>query len=325
MPVFKIQFRRDTEANWNVTNPILLKGEMGLVTDSYDQTICFKVGDGITPWADLAAVSGPPGPRGEDGVAGATGPAGPAGPQGEAGPQGIQGHPGSQTPISDSVTSPDSGIAASSKAVMTAYDKAVSANNAATAANTIANAAANTASMAVQRSGDTMTGTFSVDGGNIYAKKAGALAQGTYFFGNQINGGRYLNFDGSRYEFAVAPVHADGGVYEKNVRLAKITDIPAQQPSIGNGQSWQDVTSSRVAGTTYYNTTGKPIQLSIDRSSGGANANSHTLTIGGVAVSACSVSATQIYTNLNHIVPLGASYSLALTGSAHVLRWAELR
>jgi hypothetical protein len=31
--------------------------------------------------------------------------------------------------------------------------------------------------------------------------------------------------------------------------------------SVGYGQTWQDVTGSRTAGTTYYNTTGKPIQV----------------------------------------------------------------
>ena len=32
---------------------------------------------------------------------------------------------------------------------------------------------------------------------------------------------------------------------------------------IGNGQTWQDVKTSRTAGTVYYNTTGKPIMVSI--------------------------------------------------------------
>ena len=209
MPVFKIQFRRDTEANWNATNPILLKGEMGLVTDSCDQTICFKVGDGVTPWADLAAVSGPPGPRGEDGVAGASGPAGPAGPQGEAGPQGIQGLPGSQTPISDSVTSPDSGVAASSKAVMTAYDKAVSASDAATAAQTVASAA-------VQKSGDTMTGPLTIQSGLLTLKQGGQPLWGQINFGDQSAGARYLFYNGTEYQFGGAPLSASGDVYSNN-------------------------------------------------------------------------------------------------------------
>jgi hypothetical protein len=34
------------------------------------------------------------------------------------------------------------------------------------------------------------------------------------------------------------------------------------QNSFGQSQSWQDVSASRVLGTTYYNTTGKPIAIS---------------------------------------------------------------
>jgi hypothetical protein len=38
---------------------------------------------------------------------------------------------------------------------------------------------------------------------------------------------------------------------------------PATQPSLGVGQTWQDVTSSRVVSTTYTNSTGKPIMVTI--------------------------------------------------------------
>ena len=45
----KIQFRRDTAANWSVENPILSQGEMGLDTTN----VRFKLGDGSTTWNDL--------------------------------------------------------------------------------------------------------------------------------------------------------------------------------------------------------------------------------------------------------------------------------
>ena len=160
MPLFKIQHRRDTAANWNAANPKLLAGEIGLVTDSPAGYVSFKVGDGIKLWRDLLVASGPAGPVGPkgapgldgkqgpmgpagpvgaQGATGAQGPVGPAGasgldgkqgptgPTGPAGAQGPKGDPGSQPPISDSVISPDSGVCASSKAVKIAYDKAVAA------------------------------------------------------------------------------------------------------------------------------------------------------------------------------------------------------
>lgn len=42
--------RRDTAANWTANNPVLLDGELGIVTD---QPNSYKVGDGSTAWNDL--------------------------------------------------------------------------------------------------------------------------------------------------------------------------------------------------------------------------------------------------------------------------------
>jgi hypothetical protein len=46
----KIQFRRDTAANWQSVNPILSQGELGLDTTNNR----FKMGNGSTAWNDLA-------------------------------------------------------------------------------------------------------------------------------------------------------------------------------------------------------------------------------------------------------------------------------
>ena len=85
--------------------------------------------------------------------------------------------------------------------------------------------------------------------------------------------------------------------------------------SIGYGQTWQSVSSSRVSGTTYYNTTGKPIQVSIT-----PNSVLSTLTIGGVVVN--SNSGGGIYGSYNNIVPVGNAY-VCVFGA--VAQWAELR
>ena len=45
----RIQFRRDTAANWTAYNPILLEGELGFELDT-DQ---YKLGDGIHTWSAL--------------------------------------------------------------------------------------------------------------------------------------------------------------------------------------------------------------------------------------------------------------------------------
>jgi hypothetical protein len=128
MTFTRIQFRRDTAAAWAEINPVLLHGEIGLIVDSLGAEVAqFKVGDGVTPWNDLPVMSGPAGPPGLDGDKGEPGIQGEPGEQGlpgRDGEPGIQGEKGDTPPLSDSVTSPDSNVAASSKAVMLAYLKA---------------------------------------------------------------------------------------------------------------------------------------------------------------------------------------------------------
>ena len=46
----KIQLRNGTAAEWTAKNPVLLKGEMGIETDTHK----IKVGDGSTQWSELA-------------------------------------------------------------------------------------------------------------------------------------------------------------------------------------------------------------------------------------------------------------------------------
>jgi hypothetical protein len=93
--------------------------------------------------------------------------------------------------------------------------------------------------------------------------------------------------------------------------------------SIGYGQTWQDVTVSRAIGTTYYNTTGKPIFILVTGyvSTGAQNIN---FNINGSSVfnwnTAVGTNARgPIYT----LVPAGVSYSI--TGYNTLECWSELR
>lgn len=63
-----LQFRRGTSGEWQVQNPILAEGEMGVELD----TKRYKLGDGIRPWNSLVY----------------------GGPKGDAGPRGLKGEPG---------------------------------------------------------------------------------------------------------------------------------------------------------------------------------------------------------------------------------------
>lgn len=100
----------------------------------------------------------------------------------------------------------------------------------------------------------------------------------------------------------------------------------ASMSSLGYGQTWQDVSGSRVSGTTYYNTTGKPIMVIVTSSSSSSNGQSLTLTIAGVSVSNAyfALTTNQFVGNCTGIVPPGASYS-ATVASTTLGAWNELR
>ncbi len=93
------------------------------------------------------------------------------------------------------------------------------------------------------------------------------------------------------------------------------------QPALGDGQTWQNVSGSRVGGTSYQNTTGRPIQVAIRASeSSGVRLyqvsvdNSTFVTLGTFQAS----SETAFF-----IVPNNWYYRI--NGSCTVSVWAELR
>lgn len=87
----------------------------------------------------------------------------------------------------------------------------------------------------------------------------------------------------------------------------------AAMSSLGYGQTWQVVT--RTTGTTYYNTTGKPIALTIQNGTGNV---STAVTINGVTQAIYGVG------GCSGVIPVGASYSIVLSGGS-VANANELR
>ena len=85
----------------------------------------------------------------------------------------------------------------------------------------------------------------------------------------------------------------------------------AAMSSIGYGQTWQSLAGSRVSGTTYYNTTGKPITVYATCSAGSFTG----ITVGGVSIVGNSTFA------ITFLIPVGASYSYVAT----LNNWCELR
>lgn len=103
----------------------------------------------------------------------------------------------------------------------------------------------------------------------------------------------------------------------------------ASMGSLGYGQTWQDVTVSRTSGTTYYNTTGKPIQLVVIGLSGSAAQIDITATVNSTTVGVFrNAGVTGVNSRLATYVtvPVGGSYSMTIVGTGSSLfSWTELR
>lgn len=93
--------------------------------------------------------------------------------------------------------------------------------------------------------------------------------------------------------------------------------------ALGYGQTWQSVT--RNNGTTYYNTTGRPIVLTVTAVSVAAANNFPIITVGGVAAGYGSAVAATNNSTATAIIPPGAAYSWTIAGGSTSNIAVELR
>ena len=93
--------------------------------------------------------------------------------------------------------------------------------------------------------------------------------------------------------------------------------------SLGYGQIYTNV--SRSLSTTYYNTTGKPLFLSVSITNATIASDSLNLYINGVSVqNTLGYGASWTY-SLTAIIPSGSSYSVTDAQAGTIARWYELR
>lgn len=98
----------------------------------------------------------------------------------------------------------------------------------------------------------------------------------------------------------------------------------------GVGESNQDMTASRAAGTTYTNSTGQPIGVEVVIQSTAGGQIAMTPTINGVSQGQTTwqVSASGFQYQRYFVVPPGHTYSISTAGSSAtpaISRWNELR
>lgn len=90
---------------------------------------------------------------------------------------------------------------------------------------------------------------------------------------------------------------------------------------VGQGQTWQNVTASRTSGTTYTNSTGRPIQVNASIVVG--SNGSSLLQVNGVNVSSMNnqFGDRNLTTTMSAIVPNGSTYGVT---AGTVNFWSEL-
>ena len=96
---------------------------------------------------------------------------------------------------------------------------------------------------------------------------------------------------------------------------------------LGVGQTWQNVLSSRSLGTTYTNSTGKPIFVSI-YCAGQPNNCEWELIVDSVSLGhqgVVSVASAGMRATMSAIVPNGSTYRAVNISNATLTSWAELR
>ncbi|HAF8819411.1 TPA: hypothetical protein G5V04_005028 [Salmonella enterica] len=120
-------------------------------------------------------------------------------------------------------------------------------------------------------------------------------------------------------------VNSMGGSGSLVMPQAAVTTAIQTYPSLGKGQTLQDLRGSRSIDATYTNSTGFPIAVYV-RISGGYSANLYAhvngIEFGGGGSTASNTSIATTF----FIVPNGATYRVTATGASPALQmWSELR
>jgi len=99
----------------------------------------------------------------------------------------------------------------------------------------------------------------------------------------------------------------------------RVTDLEDSAPGVD--QTWQDVTSSRSAGTSYQNTTGRPIEVLVQFSPGESASDAFKVSTDNVNFVVLTVNSTKAGLPVSVKIPNDHYYRM----SSPFTKWSELR
>lgn len=128
---------------------------------------------------------------------------------------------------------------------------------------------------------------------------------------------------GSAAQYSVS-INPDLSVFGGNLPTRDVVKqaIAAIPDGIGIGQSWYDVTASRVGNTVYTNSTGRPIYVAMVTTGNGTASVYVTASDGTTWIKVGRATGRDDGHSVAFVVPNGASYKV---NDAAVESWAELR
>lgn len=119
----------------------------------------------------------------------------------------------------------------------------------------------------------------------------------------------------------------DGVVVEASVADSAITSAKmatAVKP-IGVGQTWTNVTASRTTGTTYTNSTGRPIMVVVSPVASGSMIGTFNIAGSAVGTVQFTPSGGGGGSPFFYIIPDGVTYSVTNNANFSISTWYELR
>jgi len=130
-------------------------------------------------------------------------------------------------------------------------------------------------------------------------------------------------YNGSSWVAGGLPAPSTSG----NVLTSDGTNWTSSTGVVGVGQTWQLPT--RVSGTTYTNSTSKPIEALVTIGQSLAGSGTTTIVVGGVTIVNSSYGSNATGSSqpisFSFIVPVNSTYVVTCTSGCSIGTWAELR